>query len=490
MEDLRGRIEELRDVPIFAALTDEQLAYVAEEGDLARVTRGEVYAREGEPIEHFYVILEGEFRITKRVDDREVTINTYAPGNFFGEVPLLSGTPFLASGRALSDARLFRLPVAAFRRMLTKSAPFSNIVLETMAERVQVLQSVAQQREKLDSLGTLAAGLAHEINNPAAASLRATNRLRENLADQRARGLDLARSAASGEIGPADLDALEGILHAALDRAKLQEPLGSLEQSDREDELATWLGDRGVEEAWDLAPTFAASGLDTGWLEEATSGIPVGFLAYVLRYVGSVLDAEEALEEAAAGTGRVSALVGAVGSYSHMDEAPVQNVDVNKELEDTLKVLGYKLDGVEVSRDLAPDLPRITAYGGELNQAWTQLIDNALDAAKVGGGNVRLRTACEADRVMVEVSDDGPGIPEGLRARVFEPFYTTKGVGAGVGLGLDISYRIIVGRHGGDIRVVSEPGDTRFQVRLPLVVGEGGDEPRPVEELEGSRPEN
>lgn len=174
-----------------------------------------------------------------------------------------------------------------------------------------------------------------------------------------------------------------------------------------------------------------------------------------------------------------------------MDEAPLQDVDVNAGLEDTLKVLGYKLDGVEVSRDFDPDLPHIIAYGSELNQAWTQLIDNALDAAKGGGGQVRLRTACEADRVMVEVSDDGPGIPEGLRARVFEPFYTTKGVGAGVGLGLDISYRIIVGRHGGDIRVVSEPGDTRFQVRLPLVVGEGGEEePRPVEELEGSRPEN
>ena len=196
MENLWARIEELRDVPIFAALTDEQLAYVAEEGDVARVNRGAVYAREGEPIEHFYVSLEGEFRITKRVDGPEVTINTYAPGNFFGEVPLLSGPPFLASGRAFSDGRLFRLPVAAFRRMLIKSAPFSNIVLETMAERVRVLQFVEGERRKLDSLGTLAAGLTHEINNPAAASLRATNRLRENLADQRARGLDLARSAA------------------------------------------------------------------------------------------------------------------------------------------------------------------------------------------------------------------------------------------------------------------------------------------------------
>src|SRR5829696_508615 len=294
-----GRIEELRKVPIFAVLTDEQLAYVAEEGDVARAARGEIYAREGEPVEHFNVILEGMFRITKRVDGREVTINTYAPGNFFGEVPLLSGTPFLASGRALSAARLFRLPVAAFRRMLTKSAPFSNIVLATMAERVRVLQSVEGERRKLDSLGTLAAGLAHELNNPAAASLRATDRLRENLADQRARGLDLARSAASGAVGPAELDALEGILHAALDHAELREPLDSLQQSDREDELAIWLEDRGVEEAWALAPTFAASGLDAGWLEEATSGVPSGFLAHVLRYVASVLDATEALEEAA-----------------------------------------------------------------------------------------------------------------------------------------------------------------------------------------------
>jgi signal transduction histidine kinase len=205
-------------------------------------------------------------------------------------------------------------------------------------------------------------------------------------------------------------------------------------------------------------------------------------LPSVLAYLGATVMVVGLLEEAEAGVGRISDLIEAAKAYSNMDRAPLVELDVNEGIEQTLAVLGYRLGpNVEVAREYDPNLPRITAYGGELNQVWTNLIDNAIDAVD-GKGQLRLRTTCEGDGVLVEVADDGPGVPKDLQARVFEPFYTTKGVGAGVGLGLDISYRIVVGRHGGDIRVVSQPGDTRFQVRLPLEPGGGiGQAAQPAE---------
>jgi CRP-like cAMP-binding protein len=260
-------LEELRRVPLLKGLTDEQLREVLEEGSEEFVPAGEVGGREGEPVEHLYVILEGEFRWSKRVDGGEVVMNTYGSGEFFAEVPLLLGKPFLATWRALANSRVFALPNETFRRMLATDPSFSNAILEMLAQRIQVLYSVAQQRERLSSLGTMAAGLAHELNNPAAASRRAAGRLREGSENLRCVGMRLARAAARRKIGPAQLDALERIVREALGRDKAP-ALDTLKRSEREDEVGLWLEDHGVEDAWDLAPILAAAGLDTQRLDE------------------------------------------------------------------------------------------------------------------------------------------------------------------------------------------------------------------------------
>ena len=473
-------LEELRRVPLFDGLSEEELGNVLEGGSEKLVRAGEVNGREGEPVEHLYVILEGDLRITKRTaDGGETVLNVYTPGNFFAEVPLLAGSPFMASGRALTDCRMFLIPNALFRRLLTENAPFSHTILQTMAERVQLLQSVAGQREKLDSLGTLAAGLAHELNNPASVTRRASEDLREDFARLRSLGWRLARAAARGELDPSALDALERSA-AATTAAGSPAPPEALEESDRGENLALWLEDAGLDDAWEIAPTFADKGLGTEDLEVLAGAIPPGPRADALRYLGAVMGVSGLLDEVQQSAGRVSEIVRTMEGYSYMDRAPIQDVDINRSLEDTVSVLGYKLGGIEVGLDLDPELPRVTAYGGELNQVWTALLDNAIDA--VGeGGRVRLRTTCEGDRVLVEVSDSGPGIPEHIRGRIFEPFFTTKDVGSGTGLGLDVGYRIVVGRHGGDIHVVSEPGDTRFEVRLPVKGPAGGDGAMDVE---------
>ena len=472
-------LDELRRVPLFDGFSDEELANILEGGEEKLVRAGEVNGREGEPVEHLYVILEGDLRITKRTaDGGETVLNVYTPGNFFAEVPLLAGSPFMASGRALTDCRMFLIPNDLFRRLLTENGPFSQTILQTMAERVQLLQSVAGQREKLDSLGTLAAGLAHELNNPASATRRSAEDLREDFAKLRSLGLRLAHAAARGEMSHSALDALQRPV-AETSAARPPTPLDTLEESEREEVLALWLEDLGLEDAWDLAPTFADAGLRTDDLEALTGTIPPGPRADALRYLGAVIGVSDLLDEVERSAGRVSEIVRTMEGYSYMDRAPLQDVDINRSLRDTVSVLGYKLDGTEIGLDLDPNLPRVAAYGGELNQVWTALLDNAVDAAR--GGRVGVRTTCERDLVLVEVSDDGPGIPEPIRGRIFEPFFTTKDVGSGTGLGLDVSYRIVVGRHGGDIHVVSEPGDTRFEVRLPVRGPAGGGEAMDVE---------
>src|ERR687897_995704 len=462
-------LEELRQAPLFGGLTDEQLREVLEEGSEEFIPAGEVGGREGEPVDHLSVILEGEFRWSKKVDGGEVVMNTYGSGEFFAEVPLLLGKPFLATWRALADSRVFALPNETFRRMLTIHPSFSNTVLEMLAQRIQVLYSVAQQRERLSSLGTLAAGLAHELNNPSSASRRAVGGLRDIVENRRSLGMRLTRAVARGEIDPAQLDALDRLIHEALGREKAP-GLNSLERSDLEDEVTLWLEERGVEEAWDLSPTLVGAGLGIADLELVEGTVPSTVLAEALEYLESLLGEVGLLDEIEESSMRISNLVTSMEGYSYMDRAPTQEVDVNEDLDNTLAILRYRLAGIEVERDYDESLPRITAHGSELNQVWTNLIANAIDAVtdEDKTGRIRLSTNQERDRLLVEISDNGPGIPEEIQDRVFEPFFTTKDVGEGIGLGLDISYRIVVGRHGGDIRIVSKPGDTRFQVRLPM----------------------
>jgi len=279
----------------------------------------------------------------------------------------------------------------------------------------------------------------------------------------------LTRAAARGEIRPEQVDALEQIVNDAFGRDKAL-ALYSLERSDLEEEVALWLEDRDVEEAWEISPTLVGAGLSIGDLNLVEAAVPPGTLADALGYLEAVLGAAGLVDEIDTSSMRISNLVATMEGYSYMDRAPTQEVDVNEGLDNTLAILRYRLAGIEVERDYDESLPRITAHGGELNQVWTNLIDNAVDAVADGDktGRIRLRTTQERDRLLVEISDNGPGIPEEIQDRVFEPFFTTKDVGKGAGFGLDISYRIVVGRHGGDIRIVSRPGDTRFQVRLPM----------------------
>jgi signal transduction histidine kinase len=278
----------------------------------------------------------------------------------------------------------------------------------------------------------------------------------------------LTRAAARGEIDPVQLDTLERIVHDALGHDNAQGQ-NSLERSELEDEVALWLEDRGVEEAWDLCPTLVDAGLGIADLKLVEAAVPSAMLADTLGYLEATLGAARLVDEIEASSMRISNLVATMEGYSYMDRAPTQEVDVNVGLDNTLAILRYRLTGIEVERDYDENLPRITAHGSELNQVWTNLIDNAVDAVADGDktGRIRLRTTHERDRLLVEISDNGPGIPVEIQDRIFEPFFTTKDVGKGAGFGLDVSYRIVVGRHGGDIRIVSKPGDTRFQVRLP-----------------------
>jgi CRP-like cAMP-binding protein len=339
-------LEELRRMPLLQGLSDEQLRQAFEEGSEQFVPEGSVGGREGEPVEHLYVILEGEFSWSKRVDGGEVVMNTYGPGEFFAEVPLLLGKPFLATWRALADSRVFALPDETFRRMLTTNPTFSNAILETMAQRIQVLYSVAQQRERLSSLGTLAAGLAHELNNPASVSRRAAGRLREVSENLRSLGIKLARQ----DVDPAQLDALEQLITRFTGHGRAS-ALDTLQRSDREDEVALWLEDHGIDEAWELSPTLVGANLGIADLELVQEAVPPGALADALRYLEAALGVAGLVDEVEESSSRISRLIDTMQGYSFMDRAPTQEVDVNEALDNTLAILGYKLKGIEVERN-------------------------------------------------------------------------------------------------------------------------------------------
>jgi signal transduction histidine kinase len=312
----------------------------------------------------------------------------------------------------------------------------------------------------------MAAGLAHELNNPAAAIGRSATDAREAFREASEKAAELGKL----PLTPEQRAFIAGLPGEAARRAGEAGALDPLERSDLEDELAEWMEDHGVEQAWEVSPALAGAGLDTGWLGDLAGRVPEEALGGVLGWLSSEISGYELLREIEGGSARISELVGAIKTYTHMDKVASKEVDVNAGLNSTLIMLGHKLKkgSVEVVRDYEKGLPRVCGHAGELNQVWTNLIDNAIDAVD-GEGRITLRTARENGRVLVEVSDDGPGIPEDVRARIFEPFYTTKDVGKGTGLGLDISYRVVVEDHKGDIRVLSEPGDTRFQVRLPIL---------------------
>ena len=368
---------------------------------------------------------------------------------------------YFATGRAENPGRVLRLAAPELRRLSEQWFPFGLHFIEGLVNTVRRIESTARQREALVALGTLSAGLAHELNNPASAATRAVDALQGTSELVLS---SLAQLAGKG-ITAEQYTALDGL------RLRVSGPepaLSGLALADREDELSDWLGDHDVDRDWVIAPVLAAAGADLAWCDELADAVPPDSLAPALEWISASLSTAALVQEVKQATGRVSTLVAAVRSYSQMDRASLQTTDLVEGLDSTLVMMGHKLgSGITVERHYAPGLPPIEAMAGELNQVWTNLVDNAIDAMD-GTGILTVSARPDASGwVVVEVADTGSGMPPEVQAHAFEPFFTTKEVGKGTGLGLDISRRIVVERHSGDIDIESGPGGTLVRVRLP-----------------------
>jgi signal transduction histidine kinase len=470
--------DELRHLFLFEKLTPEQLDWLCAEGHVELIEPGPVYT-EGDPATCFYVLLEGEVVLSRRVGADTVEVNrTSNTGVYGGAFMAYLGDRiqqvYNNSMRVTQPSRFFVLDADKFASLMHDWFPMAVHLLEGLFFGQKNTQQAIGQRERLLALGSLTAGLAHELNNPAAAGVRATAALRERVAGMRNKLGYLAA-------GRYDRTALEGLVALQNDAAERvskakSSTLSPLETSDAEDAISDWLDDHDVQRGWELAPVFVQGGMDIAWLDHVETAladvVPAEdqgkALDSSLRWLAYTVESELLMNEIEDSATRVSSLVSAAKQYSQLDRAPYQVVDVHDLLDSTLVMLAAKIGpNITVAKDYDRTLPQIPAYPGELNQVWTNLIDNAVSAMQ-GTGTLTIRTARDRDYLLVEVGDTGPGVPPEIKDRIFEPFFTTKPVGEGTGLGLDISARIVVNTHHGDLGVESVPGDTRFQVRLPF----------------------
>jgi signal transduction histidine kinase len=456
-------VEELRGIELFTGLTDDQLAELATGGDEVPFEPGDVVFTEGEHADEWWVLLEGSLDLVRRVGREDVVVARMdVPGRWAGGFRAWDENGiYLATGRGATAGRVLRLDAPRLRELVNHWFPLAGHLIGGLHHTARSIESTVRQRDALVTLGTLAAGLAHEINNPAAAASRTVDDL-GHCCDAL---LESLTRLAHDDITAAQFSALDDLRRATVTPG----PLDALALADHESDLATWLEARGVPDAWGLASALVPAGVDTGWCERAHQALGDRALTPGLAWVSATVSSKILLAELKDAVRRISDLVAAVRSYSQMDRASAQRVDVRDGLESTVTMLGHELkSGVSVVREYA-DLPAIEAYAGELNQVWTNLIANAVDAM-AGEGTLTLRTRAEGEWVVVEIADTGTGMPPEVAARAFEPFFTTKDVGRGTGLGLDIARRIVVERHGGRIDVDSpapEGKGTVMRVSLP-----------------------
>jgi signal transduction histidine kinase len=456
-------VADLRPLSLFDGLSDEQVGELAEAADDVAIQPGAALFREGDRSDAWWLLVDGAIDLHRQIGPEDMVVaRMRTPGQWAGGFSAWDEHGiYLASGVGVEPGRVLRLPAPALRRLTDAWFPFGSHLIMGVFTTARSVEATARQRAALLTLGKLSAGLAHELNNPAAAATRAVDDLQAAASALESSLEKLVRA----RITAPQLAKLEDLrLRAAATMA----PLGALALSDREDDLTSWLEDHDVEQAWLLAPALAAAGADPAWCEEAAGVLGQAALGPGLEWVSNSISMGNLLAEVKESTGRIFELVAAMKSYSQMDRASVQRVDVKEGLESSLVILGHRIpDGVSIVRDYPPQTPVVEAYAGELNQVWTNLIDNALDAMD-GTGTLRVAIRADDGEAVVEIADTGPGMPPAIAQRAFEPFFTTKPVGKGTGLGLDIARRIVEERHGGTIAMDSRPGDTVLRVRLPV----------------------
>ena len=455
--------DELRALALLDGFTDQQVAELAASGEEVFLEAGEPLFDEGRPADDWWLLLDGRIDLVRWIGREEAVMATmHVRGQWAGGFRAWDEHGvYMGSGRVIEPSRVFRLSAERLAAHGDAWFPFAVHLLRGLIGTARRIEQNARQRDALVALGTLAAGLAHEINNPASAAVRSVGALEDNSGDL----LDSLRRLATNAISAHQFVALDELRREIGDAPV---PTG-VDLAEREDDLSTWLTDHGIDRDWVIAPALAGAGVDLAWCERAGGVLEGAALQAGLEWVASALTMATLIDQARDATRRISDLVSAVKSYSQLDRAAVQEIQVSEGLETTLVMLGHKLraGGVTVRREHADDVPLVHGSPGELNQVWTNLIDNAVDAM-AGEGILTIRTYADEHAVIVEIEDTGPGMTEEVAVHAFEPFFTTKEVGKGTGLGLDLSRRIVVERHGGEIEVDSRPGATVMRVRLPL----------------------
>jgi signal transduction histidine kinase len=473
--------DELRTLFLFEALSDEQLAVLCTNGHIQHYEPGPICV-EGEPATCFYVLIDGELTMSKLSGGQDIETNrTSQRGVYCGAWRAFTGgkqKSYDASVHVTKPSRFFVMDAPVFAKFMKDQFPMAVHLLDGIAVGTDRTRRIIDNREKLLALGRLSAGLTHQLNNPAAATARAAADLRDRIAGMRGKLVMLADGTVTAEA----MRALVRLQQQVADQVakSTTQHLSSIETTDREDAVGEWLDDHGIDGGWDIAPTFVEGGIDTDWLDRisaVTDELASTSLEQAIRWINYTIESELLMNQIAEASKRISALVADAKQYSQMDRAPFQVADVHDLLRSTLAIFADRLSkdagkepgAVTVVKEFDQSLPEIPCYPGDLNQVWTNIIDNAIAAMREAGGTLTIRTRREGESMArVEICDTGPGIPEDIREHIFEPFFTTKPFGEGTGLGLDLAFNIVVKKHRGDIRVESVPGDTRFIVLLPL----------------------